>query len=130
METPETVGTWVRRVFPEWAGPLGRALALVEEAVELGLAAGLSPAEIQSAVDLSIGQDRRRRDAGIPPDGDKTEVADVLLNLYAYAHERDIDPQAALDEKMAYNRSKPDSAYHAKTKLKKSLGLAASVVKD
>jgi NTP pyrophosphatase (non-canonical NTP hydrolase) len=124
METPESVGTWVRRVFPEWSGPKGRALAVVEEAVELGLAAGLSVAQIQTAVNLSVGQHIRRFDAGATPESDEGEVADCMLNVYAYAYERGIDPQAALDKKMAKNRAKSDEQYKAKTALKKQLGLA------
>jgi len=124
METPETVGTWVRQVFPEWSGPKGRALAVVEEAVELGLAAGLSPSQIQTAVNLSVSQHIRRFDAGAAPESDEGEVADCMLNVYAYAYERGIDPQAALDKKMAKNRAKSNEQYKAKTALKKQLGLA------
>lgn len=125
METPETVGLWVRRVFPEWSGAKGRALAVVEEAVELGLAAGLTKQQIQSAVDLSLGQhERRSAQIGYVPESDEGEVADCMLNVYAYAYERNIDPQAALDKKMVKNRAKPDEQYHAKTALKKNLGLA------
>ncbi len=130
METQQSVHEWVKRVFPEWSGIKGRALAIVEEAVELGLAAGLSSSEIQSAVNLSVGQHIRRFDAGATPESDEGEVADVQLNLWAYAEERGIDVQAAVDKKMARNRAKPDSAYHEKTKLKKSYGLAPSVIKD
>src|SRR5271157_2986835 len=125
METPETVGTWVQRVFPEWSGPKGRALAVVEEAVELGLAAGLTKDQIQSAINLSFNQhDSRSTTAGYVPESDEGEVADCLLNLYAYCFQRGIDPQAALDKKMAGNRAKPDEQYKAKTELKKRLGLA------
>jgi hypothetical protein len=125
METPATVGTWVRRVFPEWSGARGRALAVVEEAVELGIAAGLTKEQIQSAVNLSFGQhDRRSAEPNYFPESDAGEVADCMLNIYAYSYERGIDPQAVLDAKMAKNRAKPDEQYKAKTALKKSLGLA------
>jgi NTP pyrophosphatase (non-canonical NTP hydrolase) len=123
METPETVGTWVERVFPEWSGPKGRALAVVEEAVELALAAGLPSAQIQTAVNLSVSQHIRRFDVGVTPESDEGEVADCLLNIYAYAYQRGIDPQTALDKKMAKNRAKSDEEYRAKTALKRKLGL-------
>jgi len=124
METPETVGTWVRRVFPEWSGAKGRALAVVEEAVELALAAELTPDQINTAINLSYVQSARRLAEGQPPESDEGEVADCMLNVYAYAFERGIDPLAALDKKMAKNRAKSDEQYKAKTALKKSLGLA------
>ena len=125
METPETVGKWVERVFPEWSGTKGRALAVIEEATELGLASGLTKEQIQSAVNLSFRQhDDRITQTGYVPESDEGEVADCMLNIFAYCHKRGIDPQAALDKKMAANRSKPDEQYKAKTQLKKNLGLA------
>ena len=124
METPESVGTWVQRVFPEWAGAKGRALAVVEEAIELALAAGLPKHQILSAVNLSFGQhDRRTAEPNYVPESDEGEVGDCLLNIYAYAYQRNIDPQAALDKKMAKNRAKSDEEYHVKTALKRKMGL-------
>jgi len=125
METPETVGRWVQEAFPEWAGAKGRALAIVEEAIELAIAAGLTKEQIQSAVNLSTGQHERRiQDPNYVAESDEGEVADTMLNVYAYAYVRGIDLQAALDKKMAKNRAKPIEQYRAKTKLKKNLGLA------
>jgi NTP pyrophosphatase (non-canonical NTP hydrolase) len=125
METPETVGTWVQEVFPEWSGAKGRALAVIEEAVELGQAAGLTEQQIQSAVNLSFNQHRSRTaQIGYVPESDEGEVADCMLNIFAYAYQRGIDPQAALDKKMTKNRAKPIEQYRAKTALKKMLGLA------
>jgi hypothetical protein len=123
METQKSVHAWVSETFPEWSGPQGRALAIIEEAVELGLTAGLSKEKIQSAVNLSVGQAERRAAAGTPVEADEGEVADIQLNLWTYAEERGFSAQDAVDKKMAKNRLKPLEQYKAKTKLKRELGL-------
>lgn len=127
METQKSVHAWIAVTFPEWSGSQGRALAIIEEAVELGLAANLSPEQIQSAVDLSVGQAKRRAEAGTPVEADEGEVADIQLNLWAYAEERGFSAQDAVDKKMAKNRLKPLEQYRAKTKLKRELGLQLPV---
>jgi NTP pyrophosphatase (non-canonical NTP hydrolase) len=124
METPQSVYEWIKATFPEWKGTPGRALAVVEETVELALAAGLQPEQLQTAVDLAVQKFRARESAGEPPESDEGEVADTLLCLYAYAYERGIDPFEALEKKMKKNRSKPLSHFQAKTREKKKLGLA------
>jgi len=124
METQKSVHTWIKRVFPEWKGARGRALALVEEVTELALAAGLTPEDAQTAVNMVVSKHNSRVAAGEPLESDEGEVGDVYLCLFAYAEERGIDAQACLDEKMAKNRAKPDEHYFAKTQQKKSLGLA------
>ena len=126
METQKSVSSWIKLTFPEWAGS-HRVLAIVEEAVELGLAAGLTKEQIQSAVDLSVGQSERRAAAGTPPEAVQGEIADIQLNLWAYAEENGIDTNIAVDEKMKRNRAKPLAAYQAKTKLKRELGLQLPV---
>lgn len=124
LETPETVGEWIRATFPEWSGPQGRALAIVEEAVELALASGLSHEQIQSAVNLSFHQDTtRKQQSDYVPESDEGEVADIMLNLYAYANEQGYNIQASLDKKMEKNRKKSFYDYQQKTQLKKRLGL-------
>lgn len=124
METQKSIYTWIKRVFPEWKGARGRALAIVEESTELALAAGLNPEEIQTAVDMVVAKHNERVAAGEPLESDEGEVADVLLCVYAYAEERSMDAQEVLDEKMAKNRAKPDEHYFAKTRQKRNLGLA------
>lgn len=123
METQKSVHAWIAETFPEWSGKQGRALAIIEEAVELGIAAGLSTEQIQSAVNLSVGQAERRAAAGTPVESDEGEVADIQLNLWAYAEERGFSAQDAVDAKMLKNRAKPLEQYRAKTKLKRELGL-------
>jgi len=124
METQRSIYTWIKRVFPEWKGARGRALAIAEESTELALAAGLSPEEIQTAVDMVVAKHNARVAAGEPLESDEGEVADVYLCLLAYAEERNLDAQAVLDAKMAKNRAKPDEHYFAKTRQKRNLGLA------
>lgn len=128
METQASIYTWIKRVFPEWRGARGRALALVEEVTELALAAGLSPEDAQTAVNMVISKHNTRVAAGEPLESDEGEVADVYLCLLAYAEERGMDAQAVLDEKMLKNRAKPDEHYFAKTRQKRSLGLALEPV--
>lgn len=123
QENQKSVFAWIHATFPEWAGVKGRALAVVEEAVELALAAGLSPEDLQSAVDLSVGQHNRRVEAGLPLEAIQGEVADVLLNVYALSEGAGFDANEVMTEKMEKNRAKPIEAYRAKTKLKRELGL-------
>lgn len=120
------MSAWITATFPEWKGP-GRALAVVEEAVELALAAGLNKEQIQSAVDLSTGQHDCRVAAGIAPEALQGEVADLLLNVYALAEDNCFDANEAMTQKMKHNRAKPIEAYREKTKLKRGLGLKIPV---
>jgi NTP pyrophosphatase (non-canonical NTP hydrolase) len=123
-ETQQTVNAWVHDCFPEWSGPRARALAIIEEAVELALATGLSTEEIKSAVDLPIIKETMRRlDPDYVPEGPDGEVADTLLNVLAYAEEIKVDAHKALNEKMKINRSRPKEHYLKKTAEKKALGL-------
>lgn len=124
-ETQQTVNAWVHECFPEWAGPRGRALAVVEEAIELALATGLTKDEIQSAVEVPIQKEmlRREADPNYKPEAVEGEIADTLLNVLAYAEEVGVNAHAALNAKMCINRSRPKEHYLAKTKQKKDLGL-------
>lgn len=122
-ENQETIKAWVEESFPEWCGPKHRALAIVEEAVELATIAGLSRDEVQSAVNLSFTKFEARAAAGEEPESDEGELGDIYINVLAYAAERGLDARAALNKKMKKNRSRPTSHYLAKTEEKKKLGL-------
>lgn len=123
-ENQVTVNSWVHEAFPEWAGPRARALAIVEEAVELAIATGLNTEEIISAVRLPIIKDEmRRQDSNYVPEGPEGEVGDVYINVLAYAEEIKVDAKKAMNDKMKVNRSRPNEFYLAKTAAKKALGL-------
>jgi hypothetical protein len=120
-ENQKSIHEWCKDTFPRHVGTKGRAIALIEEAVELGIAAGLSLKEIQSAVDVPIFKLAEQTQAG-PLESDAGEVADVLLCLYAYAEEAGYDAHKELDAKMRTNRSRPKEYYAAKTAHKEDLG--------
>ena len=123
-ETQESLNTWVHESFPEWSGPKGRSLAIIEEAVELALVVGLTSEEILSAVNLPIIKEaKRREDPDYVPEGPEGEVADIYLNVLAFAEEVGVDAKKALNHKMKINRSRPKEYYLEKTRLKKELGL-------
>lgn len=119
METPQTVHEWVDKTFPDYATKGRRALAMIEETVELGLAAGLTSEDIMKAVLVPILKQKERNEAG----DDAEELGDVLLSVYAYGGVAKIDAHAELDKKMAINRKRPDEYYRMKNKQKKELGM-------
>jgi NTP pyrophosphatase (non-canonical NTP hydrolase) len=102
-------------------GTKGRAVALVEEVIELAIAAGLSLKEIDAAVATPIKKVAEMTQADVM-ESDAGEVADVLLCLYAYAEEAGYDAHKELDAKMRINRSRTKEYYAAKTAHKENLG--------
>jgi NTP pyrophosphatase (non-canonical NTP hydrolase) len=127
METQKSVHSWCVATFPRYASKKGHALALLSEAVELalaaGLAAGLAFDTIRRAVEVPIIKHLNRLTEGEPLESDAGEVADVLVNVYAYAEEAGIDAQAELDKKMKENRQRLGDHYAAKTAQAEALGL-------
>ena len=124
-ECQESIHNWVHDVFPEWSGVRARALAIVEEAIELAFATGLSYHEMRSAIDMVAQKEVQRAldDPNYKPEDPKGEIADVYINVLAYAEEAGFDARKAMNEKMKKNRSRPKEHYLAKTEAKKKLGL-------
>lgn len=122
METQQTIHEWCKATFPRHVGKKGRAIALLEEAAELALAAGVGFDAIRQAVEVPMKKHIIREMRNEPMESDAGEVADVLLCLYAYAEEGSIDSHRELDAKMAENRSRPTEYYAAKTAAKEELG--------
>jgi NTP pyrophosphatase (non-canonical NTP hydrolase) len=120
-ETQQSIHQWCKETFPRHVGVKGRAVALIEEAIELGLAGGLTIEEILAAVNTPIYK-LAEATADTPMESDAGEVADVLLCLYAYAQEAGHDAHAELDKKMAVNRSRSKEYYAKKTAHKEDLG--------
>lgn len=118
-ETQESVFHWCDATFPRHRGKQGRATALVEEAVELCLAAGMSPEDIRAAVEVPMKKARLRPET----ESDAGEVADVLICLYSYAEEVGFDAHEELDTKMAKNRTRSAEFYAKKTDQKVALGM-------
>lgn len=119
-ETQDSVYDWTAKTFPHFRSTQGRMVAIVEETTEMALAAGMTPERILEVVNLTL-----TRSAGqvLEPDHDKEEAGDLLSCVYAYAGERQFDVHAELDKKMAFNRSRPQSYYDMKTRLKQQMGL-------
>lgn len=122
-ETQESVYQWTKDTFPRHVGVHGRAVALVEEAVELALAAGLTAEDIYDTVRIPIQKAVSDIIERKPQESDRGEIADVLICVYAYAAEAGFDSQEALDDKMAVNRSRSKEYYDAKTQKKHDMGL-------
>lgn len=151
-ETQKSVHEWCKTTFSRFAGLQGRATALLEEAVELALTAGLSSETIYATARVPILKEAARAKSGWPtiqcrkcaaffwvPDGcacgehkpfnsmtgkngDAEEIADVMICVYACAEEAGYDARKELDEKMALNRSRPAEYYAEKTARKEELG--------
>lgn len=122
VETQKSIHEWCKATFPRHAGIKGRAVALVEEAVELAIAAGLDAETISAAVMTPMRKEVMRLARGEAPGGQAEEIADVLLCLYAYAEEAGIDSHQELDQKMAINRNRSAEYYAQKTARKEELG--------
>jgi hypothetical protein len=122
-ETQQSVFEWCRDTFPRHAGIKGRAIALIEEAVELGVAAGLSDEEIRAAVEVPLKKAKMRSE----DESDRGEVGDVLICVLAYAGERGFDAYDEMVKKMIVNRSRTKEYYATKTSEKESLGMRGLV---
>jgi hypothetical protein len=113
VETQATVAAWMSATF-QGADPESprKALRALEEMVELCLASGAAPFDVDKAV-------RKAIDGVIPqnvladwdvtrPEPDKipSEAADVLIVLYGVAQMRGFDLHAEVDKKMSINRAR------------------------
>lgn len=119
-ESQASVGAWSDATFPG-ADPESprKALRVLEEVVELCLAAGATPTEIHRAVLKEIGSKPDHASCR-EPDKVPAEAADVAITLYGLAYLRKFDLHAAVDAKMVINRArkwKPNgdgTGYHVK----------------
>lgn len=124
-ETQKSVHEWCKATFSHYVGVKGRAVALLEEAVELALGCGMDEATIEAVVKVPILKEKilmANGERNWSSEDDEGEVADVLLCLYAYAEEANHDAHVALDRKMAVNRSRGAEYYAKKTAQKEELG--------
>jgi hypothetical protein len=118
-ETQETISQWGRETFSTFAGARNRVVAVLEEAVELVHAEGLSREEILRTVQVPLDKQEARGEAGDPEE----EAADVDITLRAYAFEKDFQLHEATDKKMAVNRLRPRDHFVTKTEAKVRAGL-------
>lgn len=131
-ETQKSTSQWIKDTFPEYQGKENRFVALLEEVVELGLEAGVSPETIRNVIEIPIRKEIERGNTG---DRERNpldlceEVGDVLMNVFSFAEEAGIEAQVALDAKMYKNRLRPASYYRMKTQQKKNLGMPLIQVK-
>lgn len=61
---------------------------------------------LQAAIDEGCSTSVEIASRGIKPEGESTEVADVLIRLLDYAVWRGIDIEVAVETKMAYNATR------------------------
>jgi len=124
METQATIGQWCDDTFPG-ADPSSprKAIRVLEEVIELCLAAGASPMDIGDAAVVALNKERspgdwcesRPNPAKIP-----AEAADALICLYGLAHTHGFDLHDAVDRKQAINLARTWKAngdgtgYHVK----------------
>lgn len=112
-EDQESVSAWALETF----GPRDvqyRALMVLEEALELCAASGVPRDVRDDYINHVLTKIARQSEPGVL----KEEAADVLSTLYAFASAAEFDVHAALDQKMAFNRTRPKSYYDAKTEEK------------
>lgn len=118
VETQQSVHNWTTETFPAYDHGRGRLIAILEETIELAVAGGLKPADIEKTVNVSLFRSLQQDEHSAPE-----EAGDVLLSLYAYAETERFSVHQELDEKMAFNRSRPLEYYQAKTAMKQRRGL-------
>jgi NTP pyrophosphatase (non-canonical NTP hydrolase) len=119
-ETQATIGRWARETFPGGDDLSPRfTIRLLEEVVELCLAAGATPREIVTTANVTRYDQRafeRMPEHGNVPE----EMADCAIALAAVAGRRGVDLQAEIDKKMAVNRRRTwrangdGTGYHVK----------------
>jgi NTP pyrophosphatase (non-canonical NTP hydrolase) len=120
-ETQASVSEWGREIFGVTT-PKRRAIAVLEEASELGLELGLTPEEIHAVVEVPIQKASKIEDCR-KIDNYAEEAADVLLCLYVLADRMGFHLHEELDKKMARNRSRTPEYYAGKRAAKLALGL-------
>jgi NTP pyrophosphatase (non-canonical NTP hydrolase) len=118
-ESQQSTVEWAKDIWGV-TSELRRGIAVLEEAAELALEMGLTPEQIHATVEVPI---LKAPKTSGPMDNWAEEAADVLLCLYALADRMGFDLHAALDKKMATNRSRPKSYYEGKQAAKLALGL-------
>jgi NTP pyrophosphatase (non-canonical NTP hydrolase) len=121
-ETQESIGRWARDTFPGGDDLSPRhCLRLLEEVVELCLAAGAMPFEIDQCVvdELNKYMDWSRTHP--EPEKVAEEMADCEIVLQVLAERRSVNLQAEVDRKMKINRARTwdvredGTGYHKKT---------------
>lgn len=124
-EDERSVFSWVVKTFPGEVSIQRRALSLVEEVAELAIEAGVTPEELLATINVPIQQSVKRGKVfgEIDTEELKQEVGDVQLCLYALTGSQNFSAHTQLDEKMTFNRSRPQSYYDAKQIEKADLGM-------
>ncbi len=106
-ETTETIGSWADGAF----GPgtvRARSLRLLEEVVELCLAAGAGRSDTLAVLDRTVDryfESRPWQDGGYPGDV-PDELADCHIVLRTIAHTAMVDLDARTNTKMRINRGR------------------------
>jgi len=104
-ETQQSVGAWADAVFGRGDPNSPRqCLRLLEEVVELCLAAGADPGDVIDLVHREVGEEVTPNPQ--PLDKVKGELADCQVVLHVIAHRLGVDLQAEEDSKMKINRSR------------------------
>jgi hypothetical protein len=109
METQRTIGQWAKETFPGGDDLSPRhCIRLLEEVIELCLAAGAVPAEILDAAYRCGWPSGFQYRTARPESPEKVarEMADCAIVLDVLAERRDVDLQAEKDAKMAVNRGR------------------------
>lgn len=117
QETQATVSKWSIATFKD-NSPQCRARMVLEEAIELCLASGVTRQQVNKFTEncsWRISLQEYKSDVG-------GEVADVLATLYVYSTVVGIDAHQELDGKMELNRSRPQEYYDDKMKIKEAAG--------
>lgn len=120
-ETQESITAWCDVFPPKPVGEVElRIVRLLEEVVELAVAAGVDRARLLEVVNICF--DKSAPDWG-REDEIPGEAADVLIALYCLATRAGFDLHAVVDARMIRNRARPAEYYARKTAAKAELGL-------
>jgi NTP pyrophosphatase (non-canonical NTP hydrolase) len=112
-ETQGSIGRWARDTFPGGDDLSPRhCFRLLEEVVELCLAAGASHDDVYVTADIAGEAARKKSGAGYlesrteTPERIAEEMADCAIVLDVLAERRGVDLRAEVDKKMSINRAR------------------------
>ena len=126
--TPAIIAEWCRSVFKAHADPVverhRRVNRVLEEAVELAWAAGLTPHDIRRVVTICVNRCSEGQDAEFnKPELCPGEAADVAITLFALADTFGFNIDDAIDARHERNVGRGADYYARKTAEKAAQGL-------
>lgn len=120
IEDQKSVYDWCMEMYPRGGTPYGFATSILEEAVELARAAGLTDMDVINTVSTVL---VRCEDQELEPESDREEVGDIQICLWAYSESKKYSTQFETDRKMSINRERTLEECQARFRKKQDQGL-------